>query len=94
MRCASVAAHIGLDSTGARGHSAELEQLGLDFGALDFFCINDTTDDAHAEDPRLKKVQTMLKRILPRPSQFERAFSADSQSVRRVPVADAAGQPA
>ncbi len=59
-------------STGARGHRVELEQLALDFGALDFFCINDTTDDAHAEDPRLKKVQAMLQRILPRPSQFER----------------------
>jgi hypothetical protein len=50
----------------------ELEQLGLDFGALDFFCINDTTDDAHAEDPRLKKVQAMLQRIMPLPSHFER----------------------
>ena len=59
-------------STGAREHSVELEQLALDFGALDFFCINDTTDDAHAEDPRLKKVQTMLQIMLPLPSQFER----------------------
>ena len=70
----------------------ELEQLALDFGALDFFCINDTTDDAHAEDPRLKKVQTMLQSMLPLPSQFERAFSADSPSVRRVPVAESVGQ--
>ena len=59
-------------STGAYDHSEELEQLGLDFGALDFFCINDTTDDAHAEDPRLKKVHAMLQRIMPLPSQFER----------------------
>jgi hypothetical protein len=59
-------------STGAREHSVELEQLALDFGTLDFFCINDTTDDAHAEDPRLKKVQTMLQSMLPLPSQFER----------------------
>jgi hypothetical protein len=60
----------------------ELEQLGLDFGALDFFCINDTTDDAHAEDPRLKKVQAMLQRILPRPSEFERVAQ------RTLPLAE------
>ena len=81
-------------STGAYDQAGELEQLVSDFGALDFFCINDTTDDAHAEDPRLKKVQAMLQSMLPLPSQFERAFSADPLRARRVPVADAAGQPA
>ena len=59
-------------STGAHDQAGELEQLAEDFGALAFFCINDTTDDAHAEDPRLKKVQTMLQSMLPLPSQFER----------------------
>jgi hypothetical protein len=34
----------------------------------------------------------MLQSMLPLPSQFERAFSADALRVRRVPVADAAGQ--
>jgi hypothetical protein len=79
-------------STGAYDQAGELEQLASHFGTLDFFCINDTTDDAHAEDPRLKKVQAMLQSMLPLPSQFERAFSADALRVRRVPVADAAGQ--
>jgi hypothetical protein len=39
--------------------------------ALEFFCINDTTDDAHANDPRLQNVLTVLESILPTPSAFE-----------------------
>jgi hypothetical protein len=59
-------------STGADDDGGELERLASEFGALDFFCINDTTDDARAEDPRLKKVQAMLQCMLPLPCRFER----------------------
>jgi len=58
-------------STGAHDQGAELQRLMSNFGALDFFCINDTTDDAHPDDPRLKNVQRALKRILPHASGFE-----------------------
>ena len=49
-----------------------LEQLKTEFGQLDFFCINDTTDDAHAHDPRLLRVRLALQQLLPEPSCFER----------------------
>ena len=49
-----------------------LEQLKIDFGRLDFFCINDTTDDAHSQDPRLLRVRLALQQLLPEPSCFER----------------------
>jgi hypothetical protein len=49
-----------------------LEQLKTDFGRLDFFCINDTTDDAHSHDPRLLRVRLALQQLLPVASCFER----------------------
>ncbi|MBE0475460.1 MAG: hypothetical protein IBX54_14955 [Rhodoferax sp.] len=49
-----------------------LDQLQAQFGALDFFCINDTTDDAYTSDPRLSQVRAVLARLLPDPSRFEK----------------------
>lgn len=48
-----------------------LEVLGELVGQLDFFCINDTTDDAHQHDPRLEKVRNALIALLPHPSRME-----------------------
>jgi hypothetical protein len=45
-------------------------------GALDFFCINDTTDNAQRHDPRLIKVRNTLMNLFPHPSQFERPVTA------------------
>jgi len=58
-------------STGEGDQNAQLQALAAEFGALEFFCINDTTDDAHANDPRLQNVLTVLESILPTPSAFE-----------------------
>lgn len=58
-------------STGDADQQAQLQRLAAEFGALDFFCINDTTDDAHAEDPRLRQVQSVLEAMLPHASGFE-----------------------
>jgi hypothetical protein len=58
-------------STGEANQNAQLQALEAEFGALDFFCINDTTDDAHAHDPRLQNVLTVLQDMLPAPSGFE-----------------------
>jgi len=61
----------------ATGQSLEvpsLKQLNNLFGSLDFFCINDTTDDAHDADPRLVQVRQMLNALLPDMSQNESAF--------------------
>ena len=63
-------------STGEGDQQAQLQALKEEFGALDFFCINDTTDDAQASDPRLQNVLTVLQSILPVPSGFEKAVSA------------------
>jgi len=59
-------------STGDTGESLALEQLRSRVGTLHFFCINDTTDDAHHDDPRLTRVLAVLQQVLPAPSRFER----------------------
>jgi len=58
-------------STGEADQNAQLQALAVEFGALDFFCINDTTDDAQTHDPRLQNVLTVLQAVLPKPSAFE-----------------------
>jgi hypothetical protein len=58
-------------STGEADQNAQLQALVAEFGALEFFCINDTTDDAQTSDPRLQNVLTVLQSILPIPSGFE-----------------------
>ncbi|WP_244908763.1 Stealth CR1 domain-containing protein [Malikia spinosa] len=64
-------------STGAADQHEQLQALLAEFGALDFFCINDTTDDAQTSDPRLQNVLTVLQSILPNPSGFERAMTLE-----------------
>ena len=73
-------------STGDVDQATELKLLAEQFGALDFFCVNDTTDDAHAEDPRLENVRTSLRRMLFKPSEFERPVQAE-MSVEDCPAA-------
>jgi hypothetical protein len=50
----------------------QLEELVDRFGSLQFFCLNDTCDDAPSNDPRLLRVAATLERLLPDPSRFER----------------------
>ncbi len=73
-------------STGDRDQAIELKRLAEQFGDLDFFCINDTTDDAHAQDPRLENVKSSLRLMLSKPSEFER-FRAPDVSVQARPAA-------
>lgn len=63
-------AHLYL-ATGDVNPSEPLAALADAAGKLDFFCINDTTDDAHGHDPRLTRVQAALQRLLPQASPFE-----------------------
>jgi hypothetical protein len=58
-------------STGETDQNEQLQGLVAEFGALAFFCINDTTDDAQTSDPRLQNVLNVLQSILPKPSCFE-----------------------
>ena len=52
-----------------------------ELGRLHFFCINDTADDAHADDPRLAAVRHTLATLFPEPSSFERAAPATAGAV-------------
>jgi hypothetical protein len=58
-------------ATGEADQGEQLQALVAEFGSLAFFCINDTTDDAHTSDPRLQNVLAVLQTILPQPSRFE-----------------------
>jgi hypothetical protein len=49
----------------------QLSRLARHFGALDFFCVNDTTDNAQGDDPRLAHVRRALQAMLPHASKFE-----------------------
>ncbi|MEN9983110.1 MAG: hypothetical protein RI918_1079 [Pseudomonadota bacterium] len=63
-------AHVYL-STGDVENAAQLNSLIAADGLLDFFCINDTTDDADDLDPRLAMVQGTLQTMFPKVSRFE-----------------------
>ena len=61
-------------ATGDVLETQTLQQLQSLFGRLHFFCINDTTDDAHDGDPRLKAVRETLNALLPMASRCELEF--------------------
>jgi Stealth protein CR2, conserved region 2/Stealth protein CR1, conserved region 1 len=60
-------------STGDVDTALALQSLEVDVGELGFFCINDTTDDAHRHDPRLTQVRSALERMFGVSSKFEQA---------------------
>jgi hypothetical protein len=64
-------------STGEGDQQSQLQALVAEFGALEFFCINDTTDDAQTNDPRLQNVLSVLQSILPQASCFENTASPE-----------------
>ena len=63
--------HIYL-STGDVRNAAQLNHFVAAEGLLDFFCINDTTDDANDLDPRLLLVTQALQKMFPTASRYER----------------------
>ncbi|KQW02353.1 exopolysaccharide phosphotransferase [Rhizobacter sp. Root1221] len=68
-------------STGDDAAEVQFSELRSRFGALPFFCINDTCDDASGSDHRLLRAASVLEDLLPRPSRFERRSAhASSQS--------------
>ncbi len=71
-------------ATGQSLETQSLQNLKKQFGRLDFFCINDTTDDAHDGDPRLLQVRQMLNALLPNSSQKEMASSQDGNAVQAL----------
>ncbi|MBS3996279.1 MAG: Stealth CR1 domain-containing protein [Hydrogenophaga sp.] len=69
-------------ATGDVDQSQQLAALVQASGELAFFCINDTTDDAHGQDPRLAQVRATLESLFPLASPFE----APSDTRRLSPV--------
>ncbi len=59
-------------STGEAHSTAALDRLVSAQGQVDFFCLNDTTDDAQHHDPRLARVREALQQMFPEASRFER----------------------
>ena len=59
-------------SIGDGDASEQLSRLASHFGELDFFCVNDTADNALANDPRLTSVRRALQAMLPQASKFEK----------------------
>lgn len=76
MMQAGLASCVTLDPlhlrTGDDAAAVQFRELRSRFGRLPFFCINDTCDDAAADDPRLLQVASALEALLPMPSRFER----------------------
>lgn len=58
-------------STGDPDAVLHFDALRRQFGALPFFCINDTCDEAPDDDPRLLRITQTLEDLLPQPSSFE-----------------------
>lgn len=59
-------------SSGDADKASQLDDLVSSIGEVDFFCVNDTTDDAQPHDPRLAKVRDTLQQMFAQPSSFER----------------------
>lgn len=58
-------------SSGAADATEQFGELRASFGKLDFFCINDTSDNAAPDTPQLLLIGDTLKQLLPCPSRFE-----------------------
>lgn len=72
--------------TGDAGAEERLRVLRRMLGAMRFFCINDTCDDAASEDRRLLRVREVLQELLPLPSRFEIEDSAQLQALSLIRV--------
>ncbi|MFB9246135.1 Stealth CR1 domain-containing protein [Massilia antarctica] len=58
-------------STGDSDAAQQFEELIGEFGRIPFFCINDTSDDAHPGAASLRGVAQVLAKLLPNPCRFE-----------------------
>ena len=57
--------------SGSKDIELKLDLLTQEFGKIPFFCINDTCDNAQANDKRLLLVKEKLQQLLPKKSSFE-----------------------
>ena len=61
-----------------------LDELAAAVGKVDFFCINDTTDDSLSHDPRLRQIRQALDGMFPLPSPFEKNQPAGPDVARTL----------
>ena len=73
-------------STGEPDAIERLQDITNRLGAIDFFCVNDTTDDALTDDPRLSSVRRALGAMFPNPSAFERREVSEPAHAQRLNV--------
>ena len=77
---AKLCEHSHLYVSAGAGDAATLDEVLTKLvnavGNVDFFCINDTTDNALEHDPRLRKIRQALDSILPEASPFERLHAS------------------
>jgi len=58
-------------STGTDDSAAQLDLLTSKLGSIEFFCINDTSDDTESEDPHFESVRNAMEKMFPISSGFE-----------------------
>lgn len=80
-------------ATGAEDAHERFECLAERFGGWPFFCINDTCDDASADDARLLQVSGQLRSLLPTHSRFERYPGGDADEPASSSQAPTASHP-
>jgi hypothetical protein len=59
-------------STGTDASAAQLDLLSSMLGRIEFFCINDTSDDTESEDPHFEIVRNAMEKMFPIASGFEK----------------------
>ena len=69
--------------TGTADSRSLLQDIARKLGALDFFCINDTLDDAVVDDPRLGSVRRALGHMFTIPSPFELTDCPVSSTIKQ-----------
>jgi hypothetical protein len=75
-------------STGDVQLKNQLLSLAAGLGKIDFFCINDTTDNARVNDPRLLSVNRVLQAFFQQPSSFEISTRQQFWNLASVPKFD------
>jgi hypothetical protein len=65
-------------ASGAADAAAQFAELIARFGKLDYFCINDTSDEAASDAPQLQRIANTLAHLLPGRSRFEYDSTVDA----------------
>lgn len=82
---ARIREHSHLYVSAGAGNPLELDKALADLvgavGSIDFFCINDTTDNSLPHDPRLRQIRQALDAVFPQASPFEQPHALSPELV-------------